>query len=175
MLVCTATSASASGNLLDLAGRVVEAANQHQDFTRLGHRLLDAAGKLADRIVCVVRGFRDRVDPVERVLRRLPRHLRRALNLAHRAIGFLRRSGLDLRASCDLLDRDEDLAGRAGQFLHRRRELLGRRADFDRRAFASRAVLQARGLLGQRLSGLLALVERDALLLHRLLRLGGGG
>ena len=101
-------------------------------------------------------------------------HLGGGLDLAHGRGRLLGRGGLHLGAPADLIDGRQDLACRARQFLHCRRQLLGARPDFLR-GLGAVLLGQGVGQNGQAFGRLLALFQRLRLLLHCALGLSGGG
>ena len=96
------------------------------------------------------------------------------LDLRHGSVGLLRGRRLRLRPAADLIDGDEDFSGGTRQLLNRGGQFLGSRADLLSAACHGPAGLQIFGKRRKRLRGLLALVERLALLLYRALRLCHG-
>ena len=130
MLVCTATRAMPSTifSMRRLDG--LQRADQAGHRAVSSQRVVDAAAKPADR----PRGCRRAAAPwlqraSTRCRRRRARGVGGLLDLRHGGGGLLGGGGLRLGAAADLVDRGEDLAGRAGQLLHGGRQLLGGRAD----------------------------------------------
>lgn len=88
------------------------------------------------------------------------------MDLQHGRVGLLRGGGLLPGAAADLINGDQDLAGGAGEFLYRGGKLLGGRTHLGGGAADIGGTQQPLGQARQGLGGLMALVQRRALLLH---------
>ena len=162
-------------DLLDTPAGDVEPADQVDHRAGVVLRPVDALGQAVDGRVVGGELRRQQIRPGDSVGCGDARGVGGLPDLRHGGGGLLRRGGLGLGAAADLVDRGEDLPGRARQLLHRGGQLLGGGPDLFGARNQGRPRQGRFGHLRQRVGGSLALLERGRLLLHGALGLGRGG